>query len=296
MHPLDKAKKWRKRLIEISFITLGVAIAAFAFSFFLNVNTIVIGGGSGIGVILADLFGFDPSLVILILNVFLLILGLFLLGKEFFIKTIYGSLAYPVFVKIFDCLYQWLQVDFSAQALDMVLIIFFSSIIMGFGLGLVMKFGGTTGGTEVGQKILMKYFHIPLSTSLYFLDGIVILGGLLFKVIDIELALYAVVFTYLCGVVIDSVVFTGINKRAVYIISNKNEEIKKDLLEKFERGVTSIRVVGEYSKQDREMLICVLSISEYYRLREIIEDYDPQAFYYSVRASEVRGEGFSYDK
>ena len=80
MHPLNKAKKWRKRLIEISFITLGVAIAAFAFSFFLNVNTIVIGGGSGIGVILADLFGFDPSLVILILNVFLLILGLFLLA------------------------------------------------------------------------------------------------------------------------------------------------------------------------------------------------------------------------
>ncbi|MDD3106708.1 MAG: YitT family protein, partial [Bacilli bacterium] len=91
-------------------------------------------------------------------------------------------------------------------------------------------------------------------------------------------------------------VFTGINKRAVYIISKKSDAIKKDLLEKFERGVTSIRVIGEYSKQDREMLVVVLSISEYYRLRAIIETYDPQAFYYSVRASEVRGEGFSYGK
>ncbi|MGD9604716.1 MAG: YitT family protein [Bacilli bacterium] len=293
---LNKSKIIRKRIIEIAFITLGVAISAFAFSFFLSINTIVIGGGSGIGVILNDLFGFDPSLVILILNIFLLVLGLLLLGKEFFIKTVYGSLAYPAFVKIFDWLYRYLEIDLSSNTLDMILIIFFSSIIMGFGLGLVVKFGGTTGGTEVGQKIFMKYFHIPFSTSLYFLDGIVILLGFLFKVINIELALYAVVFTYLCGIVIDSVVFTGINKRAVYIISNKNEEIKKDLLEKFERGVTSIRVVGEYSKQNREMLVCVLSVAEYYRLREIIETYDPQAFYYSVRASEVRGEGFSYVK
>ncbi|MGD9886695.1 MAG: YitT family protein [Bacilli bacterium] len=293
---LNKSKAIRKKMIEILFITLGVAISAFAFSFFLNVNTIVIGGGSGIGVILHDLLGWDPSLVILILNSFLLLIGFFLLGKDFFIKTIFGSLSYPMFVKIFDWLYRFLELDFSSNALDMILIIFFSSIIMGFGLGLVVKFGGTTGGTEVGQKILMKYFHIPFSTSLYVLDGIVILMGFLLKVIDIELALYAVVFTYLCGIVIDSVVFTGINKRAVYIISSKNEEIKKDLLEKFERGVTSIRVIGEYSKQNREMLVCVLSIVEYYRLREIIENYDPQAFYYSVRASEVRGEGFSYVK
>ncbi len=289
-------KQIKKRVIEVMFITLGVAISAFAFSFFLNVNTIVIGGGSGIGVILNNLFQIDPSLVILLLNVVLLALGLFLLGKEFFIKTVYGSLAYPAFVKFFDWIYQISKIDLSEQTLDMILIILFSSIIMGFGLGIVVKFGGTTGGTEVGQKILLKYFHVPLSTSLYILDGAVILAGLLFQVIDVELALYAVVFTYLCGVVIDSVVFTGINKRAVYIISKKSDAIKKDLLEKFERGVTSIRVIGEYSKQDREMLVVVLSISEYYRLRAIIETYDPQAFYYSVRASEVRGEGFSYGK
>ena len=94
---------------------------------------------------------------------------------------------------------------------------------------------------------------------------------------------------------IDLVVFSGFNKRAVYIISNKNDEIKRVILEDFERGLSSIKVIGEYSKTNREMLVCLLSTTEYIKLRSIIEAIDPTAFYFVVRASEVRGEGFSYD-
>ncbi len=285
-----------KKIQEWTYITLGVALAAFSFSFFLNVNNIVIGGGSGLGVIFKDLFGIDPAWTVLILNVALLIAGTLTMGKNFFIKTAYGSLSYPLFVKLFNWIYEISGLDFSAAHMDMVLVILFSSIIMGLGLGLVVKAGATTGGTEVGQQLLLKYLHIPYSTSLYALDGLVIFMGLIAGVASVEYTLYAVVFTYLCGVVIDSVVFTGMAKRAVYIISHENEAIKKELLEKFERGVTSIRVVGEYSKQNREMLVCVLSAGEYFRLREIIAKYDPKAFFYSVKASEVRGEGFTYER
>ena len=177
----------------------------------------------------------------------------------------------------------------------MVLIVLFSAILMGIGLGMVVKSGGTTGGSEVVQKVLFKFFHLPYSTSLYILDGVVIVSGLLFQIVDLQTFLYAIVFTYLSGVVIDAVIFSGFNKRAVYIISDEIEAVKEEILHSFERGLTSIRVVGEYSKNERTMLVCVLSSSEYFKLRNFVEKVDPKAFFFVVRASEVRGEGFSYD-
>lgn len=287
----------RKKILEWVYITFGVAISAFAFSFFLNPRNIVIGGVSGLGIILKNIIpGFDPAIAILILNIGLLFLGLFSLGKDFFIKTAYGSITFPVFIFLFDRLYDLLEMDLEIQTMDMILIIFFASMIMGAGLGIVVKYGGTTGGTEVIQKIFFKYLHMPFSTSLYLLDGVVLIAGLIFKVTSLSVFLYAIIFTYLNGVIMDTVIFSGFNRRAVYIISNRNEDIKRHILDDFERGLTSIKVVGEYSKNDREMLICVMSSNEYYKLRAIIDQLDPTAFYYAVRASEVRGEGFTYDQ
>lgn len=286
----------KKKMLEYLYITLGVAITSFAFSFFLNPKNLVIGGVSGIGIILKNLFPvFDPALVIFILNIALLIIGFFLLGKDFFVKTLYGSLIFPAFIFIFDLLYKAVEVDAEIQNLDMVLIVLFASFITGLGLGIVLKFGGTTGGTEVVQKIFFKYFHLSFSTSLYILDGLVIFAGFLLDVTAFEAFLYAIVFTFLSGVVIDSVVYSGFNRRAVYIISKNNEEIKRHILEDFERGLSSINVVGEYTKNQQEMLLCVLNSSEYNKLKTIINKLDPTAFFFVVRANEVTGEGFTYD-
>ena len=94
----------------------------------------------------------------------------------------------------------------------------------------------------------------------------------------------------------DAIIFSGFNKRAVYIISKKHDQIKERLLHDFDRGVTGIKVTGEYTNQEQKMLLCVLSSAEYYKLRTIIEEIDPNAFYFAVRASEVRGEGFTYER
>ena len=95
--------------------------------------------------------------------------------------------------------------------------------------------------------------------------------------------------------VMDATIFSGFNRRAVYVISDKCDEISNVILTTFSRGVTSLKVVGEYSKSDKKMLMCVLSSREYYRLRDTIEKVDDKAFFYVVRANEVRGEGFSYE-
>lgn len=286
----------KKKLIEYIYITIGVAIASSAFSFFLNPLNLVIGGVSGVGIILKNVInGFNPAFTIFIVNVILLFLGLFLLGKDFFIKTTYGSIIFPIFIYIFGKLYDGINIDADIKNLDMVLIVLFSSILTGIGLGIVLKFGGTTGGTEVFQKIFHKYFHLSFSTSLYILDGIVIVAGLALKVTNIETFLYAIIFTSLCGQAIDTVVYSGFNRRAVYIISKKNDQIKKFILDDIKRGLTSIRVVGEYTKNEQEMLLCVLNSNEYNKLKSIINEVDPNAFYFVVRAHEVGGEGFTYE-
>lgn len=284
----------KNKVMEWLYITLGVMIASFSFSFFLDPAKIVTGGVSGLGVILSEVTEFDSATVIFIINMALLVFGTFFLGKEFFIKTIYGSLMFPVFIKLFNFLYDKLNIVPSE---DTFLIIVFSSVIMGIGLGITFKFGGTTGGTDILQKLLLKFFHIPFSASLFIIDGTVILVGyFVLGSNDISSILYGVLFIFLSGFAMDQVVFSGFNKRAVSIVSDKSEEIKARILEELGRGVTKIKVYGGYSNRERTNLICVLSTFEYYKLKKIIEDCDPNAFYYAVRASEVSGEGFTYGK
>jgi uncharacterized membrane-anchored protein YitT (DUF2179 family) len=218
---------------------------------------------------------------------------LLLLGRDFFLKTAFGSILFPLFIGLFEFIYARIKIDVTE--LDMVLIVLFSALIMGVGLGIVVRNGGTTGGSEVIQKVFFRFFHMPYSVSLYIIDGLIITLGLAVGISDLQTFLYAIVFTYLSGVVVDTIVFAGFNKRAVYIISAKHEEIKNVILHNFERGVTSIKVVGEYSKNERTLLLCVLPSIEYFRLRNIVEEIDKNAFFFAVRASEVRGEGFSYD-
>ncbi|HHU55346.1 MAG TPA: YitT family protein [Acholeplasmataceae bacterium] len=282
----------KRKVLEWVYITIGVAIAAFPFSFFLNPINLVIGGVAGIGTILTATFHIDTAFIILVINIILLLIGLVFLGKDFFLKTTYGSIIFPAFIKLFEILYNAL---INEPVQDRPVIVFFSAIMMGIGIGIVIKYGGTTGGVEIPQNIFLKYFHIPYSVSLYFIDGIVILiGTIVFK--DITLLIYGIIFIYLSGFAIDQVVFSGFNKRAVYIISNNSSEIKKRIINEIGRGVTSLKAVGGFSNVDREKLVCVLSSFQFYRLKKIIQECDPNAFYYAVRASEVGGEGFTYER
>lgn len=281
----------KENLIEWLYINLGIILMAFAYSFFLEPMDIVTGGVSGLGIIFKHLWESDPANVILGLNILLLLIGFIFLGKDFFIKTVYGSIAFPLYIKLFSLLASLSNFKIT----DYFLITTFASLISGVGLGLVIRHGGTTGGTEIPQKILFKYFHMPYSVSLYILDGLVVIIGYI-AYHDVEVILYALIYIAITGVVMDAIIFSGFNKRAVYIISKENEEIKRRLLDDFSRGVTGIKVTGEYTNNEYKMLICVLSSAEYYKLRTIIEELDPTAFYFMVRASEVRGEGFTYDR
>ena len=283
------------------FMTIGVMLVAFSFSFFLDPYNLVIGGVGGIAIIFKPYM--DTSLMILIINIVLLFLALLLLGKESCINSIYGSLMFPAFTKVFNLIYEWLKgLNGGANLVsdqNMLLVTIIGALIMGVGLGMVVKNGGTTGGTEIPQNIALKYWKMPFSLSLFLFDGSIVLLGFIFVRdasghLQYEYLLYAIIFIYLSGIVMDQIVFRGFNKRAVSIISEKNEEIKEKILHDFNRGVTVVNAVGGYTGEKRTKLICVLTTSQFYKLKAIINEIDPHAFYYTVRANEVGGEGFTY--
>lgn len=288
----------KEHIKDWSIVTIGNFLVAIAFSFFLDPNNLVIGGSTGLATIFKYLFGIDTDISVFIINALLLVVGLLLLGKDFFMKTAYSTIIFPVMIRILNMVYSLITPEGNILISEPMLVIIFSSLIMGFGIGLVLKQGGTTGGTEVPQKILYKYFHMPYSISLILVDGVIILLGAILindgeQIIDFHNVLYAIIFVYLSGMVMDQIVFSGFNSRAVHIISSKNEEIKKRILEDFERGVTQIRIVGGYTNEEKTKLVCILSSNEFYKLKGIIQELDPNAFFYVVRANEVSGEGFT---
>lgn len=300
-------KKFKKRIKEFLMINLGVLLFSVAFVFLMEPNNQVYGGVSGISIVITTLLPSwnRASYFILFLNIILLLLGLLFVSKEFFVKTIYCSIA----AFVYPWAIEWALTDTVIEVMRSLfqnngfLIVVISAIVAGFGLGLALKGGASTGGTDIIQAILYKHFKIPYSQSLILIDGsIVVIGTILIRIfggfsnLDAVLnILYAIVFILLSGYMMDAVVFSGFNVRAVYIVSKEADKIKAYILSHLERGVTVLNSEGGYTGDKQQMLMTVLSSREYYELKTAIYAYDAEAFVYAVRANEVHGEGFTYD-
>lgn len=319
---MEKIKITKKHIKDFLTINLGVFLMAMAYSILIDRNKLVIGGVGGIATILSNAITglkINSSFIILIINLVLLLIALIFVGKKFFLKTLYTSLIYPVYVFMFEKIILLLQdvvpdlsltkeelaIKLSDIALGQnaanaimagsyLLVIIFGAVISGFGLGLALKKGASTGGVDIIQQILLDRFKIPFSISLLMIDGtIVTAAAIYFK--DFFMILYGFLFIYLSGVVLDAIVFSGFNSRAVYIITSDPEAVKNKIYSVLERGVTEIYSRGGYRQEDKKMLVCVMSNNEFYKMKTLILEIDKRAFIFVARVSEVHGEGFTYD-
>ena len=247
----------------------------------------------------------------------LLVISLFAIGKDFFVKTLYASIIYPVYVFIWEKIIEALGDNFislsaisneiqttlnlSDTAIKIImaggylLFIMFGAVLAGTGLGLALKKDASTGGVDIIQIILLKYLKIPFSVSLFIIDGSIVLSAALYFG-DILTIFYGIAFIYISGTVLDSVAFNGFRSRSVSIITRKSTAVKEKIYEVLSRGVTEVYARGGYSEVDCKMLICVMSNSEFYKIKPLILEIDPSAFIYVNKASEVHGEGFTYDE
>lgn len=260
----------------------GLLLLSSAFNIFLLQNDIV-SGVSGLGVICNKVWGTDPSLVIMIGSIILLILSYFLMGKEKTANSVVGSLLYPVFVKLTD----WVIPLVDLGNIEPFLIAIIAAVLSGIGLGLIFKAGFTTGGTDILNQILSKYFKLSIGNAMFFTDGLVILTGLFF--FGFEKTIYSVVYIYILSIVTDKVILGISRSKAFYIITDYEKEVKKYILENLSHGVTIIDVQGGYTGDKKKMIMCIIPTREYFKVKEGINSIDSNAFFLVTDAYEVSG-------
>ncbi len=273
----------RKLITSYIWITVGSVLIALALDIFLVPNKIAAGGVSGLATIVFHVFRLPVGWVLIVLNIPLFLLSFLELGVRVFIRSVYGAMVTAVFVEL-------LKTYVPVMTSDVLLAAIYGGMITGIGMGIVLKAGGTTGGTDLVARLLHKYFPVTMGQGLLGADFVVIsLAGIFFNV---ELALYALLSLFITSKVID-LVQEGISfAKAAYIISEHSEEITQAVFKELGRGVTALHGTGMFTGEERPVLLCVVGRTEQSRLKELIYEIDHKAFVFITDAHEVLGEGF----
>ncbi|KAB2338305.1 YitT family protein [Cytobacillus depressus] len=278
------------RLKNILFILLGSAIFSFGIVHFNMQNNLSEGGFTGITLLLYFLFKWDPSYTNLLLNIPLFFLGWKLLGKTSFYYTILGTVSVSIFLWIF----QRNQIHMPLSD-DLTLAALFAGVSIGVGLGIIFRFGGTTGGVDIIARLVNKYTGASMGRTMFMFDAVVITLSLIFYLTYHE-AMYTLVAVFVGARVIDFMQEGAYAARGAMIISDSNEKIAEQIMTEMDRGVTVLRGYGSYTKIDREVLYCVVGKNEIVRLKNVITSVDPHAFVSVTVVHDVLGEGFTLDE
>lgn len=279
------------KLEQYFFLTIGVFIMAFAFYFFVIPSGIVTGGVTGLSTVINRYLEKVPiSLLALLFNIILLFFALIFLGKREFVRSIYGSFLFPVFLALFELTIT--NPTFGEN--DLLLVALYAGGLIGIGFAIVVHYGGTTGGTDILIKIMRKYTFLSLAVCVYVVDSTVIVIGALTYPAGLSEgfinALYAIVIVFLSGKVADSFLLGMQSKKAINIVTDHPKELKAAIFATFSRGMTEIQSQGGYTEHQKTLLIMVIQNSEYHYVRQIISDTDPKAFVFATPASEIHGE------
>ncbi|ETI66615.1 YitT family protein [Neobacillus vireti] len=278
------------KLKNILFILLGAAIMAFGLVNFNMENKLAEGGFTGITLIFYFLLNWDPSYTNLLLNIPLFFIGWKLLGRNAFLYTILGTVGVSIFLWIF----QRYPLDMPLQS-DLTLAALFAGVFTGIGLGVIFRFGGTTGGVDIIARLVQKYAGWNMGKTMFIFDACVIALSL-FTYLNYKQAMYTLVAVFVGARVIDFMQEGAYSARGAMVISDKNEQIAKKIMDEMDRGVTALRGYGSYTKSEREVLYCVVAKNEIMRLKNLITSVDPHAFISISVVHDVHGEGFTHDE
>ena len=274
----SKVKEEIKRYLTL---IVGLFLYAFAYNLFLKTNNLVTGDVDGIATIFKSTI--NPNLLIAILCILLFIISFPLLGVKTSMGSVIGTILFPIFVILTSNVADIIKIDSS----DLLLIAIVAGVIRGIGYGLTFKMGFTTGGTDILNQIVAKYFKMSVGNAMIIVDGsIVVIGGFVYGWTNM---LYALIVLYILSVITDKIML-GISKsKAFYIITSEEDKVKDYIMNTLNHGVTIFPVKGGYTKEREKMLMCVIPTREYYKLKEGISKIDGEAFFVITDAYEVRG-------
>ena len=278
-------KEQKKQIVNSITVVVGTFILAIAVETFIIPYRILSGGVAGIAVALQPLLHVSATLIANSVLIILLIIGSFILGKEFLKNTVLSCIAYPIFTSILSG-----RVN---VVVDPILASFYGGLIAGAGIGIVLKTGASTGGMDIPPLIINKLTGIKLSTLVLITDFLTVLLGLF--VYDLSAVLLGLVSVFMTSVAISKVLtINGTVSKAVQIISVKYEDILKEIDAQLERGATLLQGYGSYTGEEKRIILCVVSERQYGTLIEIVKEIDPSAFIITTDATDMHGEGFTY--
>lgn len=281
--------KNRERAYEIAkdmfFFLLGSALYSVSVAVFTAPNKIAPGGLTGIATILYYIIHTPVGTTMFVLNIPLFVLGFRHIGVKFIGRTVICTAMVSVMTDMMSVL--------PAYRSNLLLAVLYGGVLSGAGLGLIFLRGATTGGSDVASRLLrIRFPHIPMGRMMLLLDmGIIGVSAIVFRSLDS--ALYAIICSFTCSRVIDSILYGADTGRMALVISDQNDAIARQVLNHMERGVTLLKGKGVYTGRERDVLMCAVRRPEAAKLRNIIRQTDPAAFVIMCEAGEVIGEGFT---
>ena len=267
---------------EAAILTGGVAIIAAAVYFFLVPSHASVSSISGLGIVLANFVPLPLSAITMILNVVLLIIGFFTCGREFGVKTVYTSVMLPVFIALFERLFPDIGSLTDSQELDVLCY----TLVVSVGLSILFNRNASSGGLDIVAKIMNKYLHMELGRAMSLSGMCVALSAAL--VYDKKTVVLSILGTYFNGLVLDHFIFDHNIKRRVCIITEKEEALRRFILNDLHSGATVYESYGAYNMQKRREIITIVDKNEYQKLMNYMNQEDPQAFITVYTVSDIR--------
>lgn len=271
---------------KIFVIFLGCGIAAFGLNAFLIPNSIAAGGFSGISILINNLTGLPVGLGVFLLNVPLFIAAFKRVGKEFVVISLVGTVVYSLAIDALGFLPTFTN--------DLVLCSVYGGICVGIGYGIILKYGATTGGTDMLSKLLtLKFKNFPMGQMIFAMDFVVIFASVV--LIGLDRGLYAIISVFISTIIIDFLIEGANKSKGFFIVTEHPEQVAECIMKGLERGVTMLSGKGAYTGKEKTVLMCAVNNrAEIVQMKELIKKCDKNAFVIISDITEVLGEGF-YD-
>ena len=256
---------------------------------FIRPHGIILGGATGLGLLITHYVNMKLSVVVMILNVVLLLIAYVTMGKKFALSTLANSILYPAMMYVFETF-----ITLGKVTEDPMLSCVFGGVLMGIGIGMILKTGGSTGGTDVIAVAINKYTHVNLSALLYLVDGVIMACQLMFS--NREQVLLGIFLMALLTLTMNKIMIMGKTQVELMIFSDETDRIREMILGQADAGATLFHIEKGYTREESRAIMCLIPRRKLYDMCQRVTEIDPKAFWTISEVNEIHGRGFSFER
>ncbi len=282
-------KSWQKNLETVLGVLLGNILLAFTVAAFMVPHGIIMGGATGIGLTISHYLPIQLSLIILVVNACLFLLGAATLGKKFVITTIASTFLYPACLSVMQAI-----PGITRLTDNIMLATLYGGALLGLGVGVIVRVGSSTGGTDILALVFNKWFHVSVAVLMYIVDFTVLGAQILFS--DTEQIMYGILALVMETTILNRVMLMGQSQIQLFVISDKHEEIRERMIKEQDVGVTMVHVETGFGKEEQKAVLCIIPNRKLYATNEMIHTIDEKAFITISQINEVKGRGFTMER